>query len=289
MDLKMGFGLRQDLRLAQRLELKLVAKLLPPAGWTFKEPPPIKGIKREGRQAYVEIGENELLSYAEGCRGIAEVIASEHPDYLLVSLRGGKPPADVVDHMTKGKYTKVYAKTSYFLKGLGAEMDMALRACQDEGRIGKVLMVDTSVTGTKLSWFLPEMLSSLSGKVGHDLDFVTAVLWHGREGWHEERTERYGCITNRQYNIGVRSLICEDNPTLLGMTYDKRRDSLLKRAEDAVEDYEIHAYDSPERASIRVMGLDGKANEYHLDDKAASTAGLFVGLVRDYANRQGAV
>ena len=272
-------GMHLEQRCEQRMEQRqlLVQKICPPRGWSWDEPEALKPVQFNG-SAYIEITEDELRSYADGCRKIAEVIDAEKPDVVMVSLRGAHPVARCVDQFVKTSVPKVYAKTSYFLNQLSRRVDKALYDCEKKDRLNKVLMIDTSVTGRKLSWFLPQMLGSLSENVEKPLEFVTAVLWHDKEGWQENSRKQYGNIDNRNYNFGVKSLICEDSPTLLGVKYVDSKDRCHAGAAGVVD-----AYNEPFAAHIHVTGNDGtKVHKLERDGRIGSTADLFVDLVKKY-------
>jgi hypothetical protein len=256
----------------------LVQKILMPSGISWKEPSPMKPVQFDGH-SYVEICDNELRSYANGCRNIASVIDVEQPDTVIVSLRGAYPVSRCVDHFAQSRIPKVHAKTSYFLNQLSRKVDKALYSCERKGRLNKVLMIDTSVTGRKLSWFLPQMLGSLSERVAHPLEFVTAVLWNDKEGWKENTEKQYGSIRNVNYNFGVKNLICEDNPTLLGVKYVDSKDRCHAAAYS-----EVNAYAEPVAAHIHVKTDVGtKVHKLERNGRIGCTADLFVDLVRKYA------
>lgn len=255
----------------------LVQKLCFPKGMPWDEPEPVKPLQFNGA-SYVEITEDELRSYADGCKKIAEVIDTEKPDVVMVSLRSAHPVSRCVDHFVKTSVPKVYAKTSYFLNQLSRRVDKALYDCERKDRFGRVLMIDTSVTGRKLSWFMPQMLGSLAERVERPLEFVTAVLWHDKEGWQENTEKQYDKINNRNYNFGVKSLICEDSPTLLGVKYVDSKDRCHAGAAGVVD-----AYNEPFAAHIHVTGDDGtKVHKLERNGRIGSTADLFVDLVKKY-------
>jgi hypoxanthine phosphoribosyltransferase len=246
----------------------------PPRNQEWQESDPVKETLYADGRAVVEIAEDELVSYANGCKNIAGVIDAENPDVIMVSMRGAFPVARSVDYFTQKQVPKVYAKTSYFLHGLGRQVNRAFKqAAKKEAK--KVLMIDTSITGKKLSWFLPQMLEDLKTNYKSELEIVTAVLWHNKEGWSDKNEKVYDHISNRNYNFGVKNLICEDSPTLLGTGYspDDCRDVALEM---------IAACEAPYRADIHIVKKNGSKDKYLLknDGKIGSTADLFVDLVR---------
>lgn len=280
MGMSMGMHMRLEQRCEQRMEQRqlLVHKLCPPRNWSWDEPKALKPVQFNG-SPYIEMSEDELHSYAVGCQKIASVIESEKPDVIMVSLRGAHPVARCVDHFSKETTPKVYAKTSYFLNQLSRRVDKALYDCEKKDRLNKVLMIDTSVTGRKLSWFLPQMLGSLSESVENPLEFITGVLWHDKEGWQETTEKQYGQISNKNYNFGVKNLICEDSPTLLGVKYFDEKDRCHAGAVGVVD-----AYEEPVAARIHVTGKDEtKVHKLERNGRINDTADLFVDLVKKYS------
>jgi hypoxanthine phosphoribosyltransferase len=280
MHMGMSMGMRQEQRLEQRceqrMELRLIQAMRPPRNQEWQEPDPVKETFYAEGKAVVEIAEDELVSYANGCKNIAQVITDENPDVIMVSMRGAFPVARSVDHFTQKQIPKIYAKTSYFLHGLGRQVNRAFKQVAEQ-KAKKVLMIDTSVTGKKLSWFLPQMLEDLQANYKSELDVVTAVLWHNREGWSEKTEKDYSHIRNRNYNVGVKNLICEDSPTLLGTGYtpDDCRDVALEM---------IAACEVPHNADIHLVQKGGSKIKHLLKNngKIGSTADLFVDLVKKY-------
>ncbi len=276
MHVGMSMGMRQEQRLEQRMEQRLIQSLHLPRNQEWQESNSVKETHYAEGRAVVEIAEDELVSYANGCKNIAQIITDENPDVIMVSMRGAHPVSRCVNHFTSKQITKIYAKTSYFLHGLGRQVNRAFKqVAKQEAK--KVLMIDTSVTGKKLSWFLPQMLEDLEASYKSELDVVTAVLWHNKECWSEKTEKNYGKISNRNYNFGVKSLICEDSPTLLGTGYtpDDCRDVALEM---------IAACETPHRADIHIIQKDGSKIKHLLknDGKIGSTADLFVDLVKKY-------
>jgi len=281
----LGMSLRLSHRIEQRLEhkLQLVLAIRPPKGTQFKEPDPVTPMHAKPGEMYVVMTEEDILSYADGCKEIGGIIESEDPDAVIVALRGAYPVARCVDPYLTKEYETISAKTSYFLDNIGERMNKALKKCKRKKSFGKVVMIDTSVTGTKLGWFIPQLMGSLEERCKDELDFVTTVLWHDKEGMNQKNMHEYGKVTHTSYDLGVRSLICEDSTTLLGVPYSRIKDLLR----DGAKLDEIAAYEPPFDANIHVIEKDGTERVHKLAIRGpeSTTAGLFVKLVGEYARK----
>jgi len=266
----MSLGLRQELKLEQRLDLRLN----PPTGMDFTEPEALEPIQWHRGDAFIEISEDELQSYAAGCQRVKDIIEQECPDIIMVALRGALPVYRSIKPFNGTQKRVKFVKTSYFLNNLSGNVSRSIGkwACNDE--IRRILMLDTSVTGTKLSWFLPQVLTGLAAdEAADDLEFLTAVLWHDKDGWTEETNSKYGSVANVNYNIGVKNLICEDSPTLLGIQYARARCHAKAQGK-------VRAYDQPVLANIHVVNDIGQTQVYSPErEMTPDTASLFSKLV----------
>lgn len=177
----------------------------------------------------------------------------------------------------------VKAPTSYFLDDLSAGLERSLRRALgglvDKSRL-VVLFLDTSVTGTKLGWFMPqftETLKDAAEATGRRIHLVSAILHHKKPGLsHVNDLERKGAsFLHTRIDIGVESLLTEDSATLLGAPY---------RAKDIAEEARgvVRACSAPKKVSIMV------GDRFHdIDDEATGkTACLFARIAADEARKR---
>jgi len=153
-------------------------------------------------------------------------------------------------------FRAVKADTSYFLADLEGSLEEGLRAAFKKGgrkRNITALFLDTSVTGTKMGWFMPQFrdaMIQIADGVKKQINMVNV-------------------------NLGVESLITEDSVTLLGSTID--RDEM---ADDAIG--VVRADQEPEMASIMVG-----SRLFDIDDEVTgSTAALFSRIAGDMADNR---
>lgn len=286
--------LRQELRLEQKLKLELSLKR-PHMSWV--EPKPLKPIEKDKRGRFVRISERELFSYAKGMRRLRRVIEHELPSAVIVSLRGGYTPVMSIKDLVRvsknlaetpayALYTPRYVnmKTSYFLKNLSdvvaTDLAKALTRIKGQhGRTKKLMFVDTSVTGTKLGWFLPQFVSAV--RTGMELagikqlQLVTVVIEHNAPGvFKSEIVSSDQSFSHKQVTIGVKNLICEDNPSLLGVKLSRKKDQVHEEAEGTV-----NAYEKAVPHDIVIQHNDGR-EEYVKRKKGESSFDLLLSLVR---------
>jgi hypothetical protein len=180
------------------------------------------------------------------------------------------------------RFRAVKAPTSYFLNDLSGGLERSLKCALDslvDRRKLVLLFIDTSVTGTKLGWFMPQFLSTL-GKAARSVDkiihVVSAIVHHDRQvSCHVNDLEAKGRgLYHTRIDIGVESLITEDSATLLGAPC-KMKD-VAEKAQDV-----IRACNRPKRASIMV---DDRF--YDINDEATgNTACLFARIAANEARQ----
>lgn len=293
---------RQALKLEQRQALKLELKIAPPDGWSFKEPPPVKEIDTHEGKPVVRIKKDELMSFAEAVKNILQLLQRVDPRVVLISMRGALPlfrcilkaenQASRLDESWKIRnfrkrfnFTAAKLYTSYFIDDLSTVVGEGLEnAFETVGRSRggglRVVFLDTSVTGTKLGWFMPQFIAGMdqvAEQLGISVELTNLILHHAKHGVHTtERTASNG-VRVTTHNFGVESLITEDNPTLLGVNL--RRIEEITCAAGAVG--EIRAYEDVVSAGILI---DGGSNvslvKPRYDEK---TAALFARLVGNVA------
>lgn len=276
----------------QKLELRLSSRLLLPTGLDFTEPDPMKRVEEfEGRRV-VRITPGEMNSYANGIRQAAAVLKSAQPKIVFVSMRGALPMFRATLGAMTPKYlnseyrgreweqkqvhllfeaqgpssghlerckrmpvTFVKARTSYFLENLSEGIEGCLSSAFAHMRLANpitAVFLDTSVTGTKLGWFMPQFEDAVR-QVGEilkkDIHLISVILHHDKDGRADtmDRTLKGEKTTvfSTTHNIGVASIITEDSPTLLGARYSG--DELHPKAVGLVE-----ACEEPESVSLMV-------------------------------------
>ncbi len=299
MELSLNCGmrlcLRQRLKMDLRQELKLEFKLAPPDNWSFKEPNPIKEIEEYKGKQVIRITKSELLSFADAAKRTREIIEDVSPIILFISMRGALPlfrcamyaklPATIgggnwekkkfnADNIHTFSAVKLYS--SYFIDGLGEVVGDILEKTFNTirgKRPIKTVFLDTSVTGTKLSWFMPQfidVLKQVAEQLGRSIDLTSIILHHSMSGvFAVQPQEVHSKVTATRYDIGVKSLIAEDNPTLLGVVYNNEK---IKCSDEAVG--EVSAYEPLVNAGILIV--DSNIAYFH-----HSTADLFVRIVGD--------
>lgn len=269
-------ALRQTLKLEQRLALQM--KLIPPSSFSWEEPAPRTERLCGPQGTYLEISEEDLISYAQGCAQLASIIENEKPTAILVSLRGGLPPARIALSLSRLKPPIIYLKTSYFLKNLGRFVVEALEKCSklySPKSDSPLLYLDTSVTGTKIGWFLPQLKEYLTSLYPH-WSLVSTILCH-------DPNLHYGLKPlfdepQNTYHIGVRNILSEDTPELLGCPYHSHTDACHEKAIG-----ETLAYQRISNPAIHVVGKESTAIH---ESKKLSTADLFIELVKGYCKPQ---
>jgi len=180
-------------------------------------------------------------------------------------------------------FRAVKADTSYFLADLEGSLEEGLRAAFKKGgrkRNITALFLDTSVTGTKMGWFMPQFrdaMIQIADGVKKQINMVNVILQHGRAGAEMclPTITRSKFLTTTRVDLGVESLITEDSVTLLGSTID--RDEM---ADDAIG--VVRADQEPEMASIMVG-----SRLFDIDDEVTgSTAALFSRIAGDMADNR---
>ncbi|MBS3067487.1 hypothetical protein J4450_02190 [Candidatus Micrarchaeota archaeon] len=285
--------------LEQRQELKLVLKIAPPDGWSFREPPPTKEIETYKGKPAIRIQRSELESFADAVKNILQLLGQVDPRVVLVSMRGAIPLfrclVKAVDQkkrvdgdwttrafeLRRTNFTAAKLYTSYFIDGLSEVVGEGLKNAFETAAGGdarRVVFLDTSVTGTKLGWFMPQFIEGM-GQVAEQLgriELVNIILHHAKPGMRA--TEQLaGNVSVTTHNFGVESLITEDNPTLLGV--DLRKIEQVTCAEGAIG--EIHAYEDEVPAGILIE--DGSNVSLVRPRHDEKTAALFARLIGDVA------
>ncbi|MDP1695808.1 MAG: hypothetical protein Q8L29_02775 [archaeon] len=197
----------------------------------------------------VRISGFDLDSYSLACLGALNVFSKKNPDKVVCLLRGGFPPYRVVRALAREYLNKDPATflvpTSDFLRNkkylIYALAENAARLANKKGR-GSLFTIDTAITGSSSRQFIKEFIEDFDRAIRREflnknsnLDYHFVRFWSDSEGRysrtklkpvHNTRVS-YGqgsdnCLCSLNffdYNFGLKSLICEDNPTLLGIDY----------------------------------------------------------------------
>jgi|GEM_PF-2570055 len=213
-----------------------------------------------------------------------QILVEGPPEHLLRSIgRTEEERRELAwKYGTKKKMRMKAVKvgTSYFLDNLSETMegclDTAFRV-RGKDRPVRALFLDTSVTGTKLGWFMPQFIDAVkqvSESVKRNMRLVSVILNHDKEGQASKiPMERLGdYLKSSRVDIGVESLITEDSTSLLGASYDEHEIAYEARGE-------VRAHELPETASIMVGDRLYDIN----DEKTGSTAALFARIAGDMA------
>lgn len=299
----MALELRQSVgaehRLSQRLVLKLSHKLKLPSGWSFKEPEPMKAIEDYRGRRVIRITRDEIASFAGATLMSRELIKQMKPAVVLVSMRGVLPLFRCITQLgllphregwktmrlkmgdTTFQARKVH--TSYFLDDLNGvvskELKAMFRALAKKGQDpARIFFLDTSVTGTKLSWFMPqflEIMGELADQVEFGVELINIILHHNQVGRLDGESGNGGALDWAIWNIGVQSLITEDSLPLLGVPYDREKQRCNPGAEG-----EVRAYRNIENPDILIEGPEGKLQLFERQS-FETTAMLFARVVQD--------
>lgn len=297
----MGFSMSLSVRQEQRMEQKLSmsqqlrqALILDPIEPNpFREPEGHSGLKHGPRGPYFEVGSDDLQAFAASIKVASGIILRSAPDVVLVGMRGANPYAEAIKYslhedpnhsrffrgMT-GNTSKTEGSrrlpefidlpSTYFRKDLAKCLQSALvkatpSAIKNHGSDGTALrfmLIDTSVTGTKLGWYLPEFVdacqkASTISKKEISLD-VVVFKPSGRSGHIE--TDGLTGVPTRVHEIVIPNLITEDVPALLTPRDSKLR---IKSQDVRSEAFDmIHSLDPFPKAGIEVTGEYGSFFPY---------------------------
>jgi len=259
------------------------------------------------------MSEEDIHSYSSACVKSLFVIDKEQPESMVCLLRGGYPPTVVVDTLAREfldvDLNPMLIPTSDFLKNkhqlVRVLTDQLVRkaSCNDHNR-GRVITIDTAITGSSSRQFLREFNDGFETVVRRNeyseipvsLDYVLIRFWDKRPD-RGSKTKiksdvktRYDSITDvsgeevrhrlrfKNYNFGVRSLISEDNPLLLGIDYPYT----FEKGENGGIHGQKSEYTQQVEVSvpITVSRNDGTNNVYQ-PKLNQSTGDLFLELILD--------
>lgn len=222
--------------------------------------------------------------YWEERRFSRTVITEKPPDRILGAFaKDEKERSRLIREYGSRKtfrFRAVKAKTSYFLEGMSENVQEGLISAFGHCRAKEVIsavFIDTSVTGKKLSWFLPQFMDSVrqvADIVGRTVHIMNVILNHGKPGETSSCLVKHegGRLYSSRFDIGVESVITEDSPTLLGAYYT--RHEITPEAIDV-----IGACEFPKRASLVIAN-----RRYDIaDEPTGTTAALFARVVGNEA------
>lgn len=276
----MHIGLFLDQSLEQRQELRHVIRLshelTPPTDWSWPEPEPMTKLQRSKGKVWYSIKEDELKALALATQKASDILWDERPDLLYVSARGGLPTGRAIRKLLAGRAAPEYykeARTSYFLSNLTGNIERSLAGPE----VQSIAFIDTSVTGTKHSWFLPQFYEALNETFSNQPMRLIQIIF--RHNWDESISggQQHGNVDVRTYSIGVPNLIAEDTSGLLGYTF--RKDQIDPKAYKFMD----RLTEAP-RAEIRVQTNSGE-KIYQPFKGEFGTATRFVNLLVQYARR----
>jgi len=237
-------SLRQELKLSLRQELKL--EPLDPNH--FQEPEGHTDLKNGRNGPYFEVANTDLRAFAAAIKVASGVILRRAPNVVLVGMRGANPYAEAIKYSLNEdpEYSRFFLglpgntsktegmrklpefiglQSTYFLKNLAGHLESSLvkavpAAVANRGQDNmplRFMLIDTSVTGTKLGWYLPafvdacEKASTISKK---QISLDVLVFRPAGRGGHIESDQLKG-VSTRVHEIVIPHLITEDVPALL--------------------------------------------------------------------------
>ncbi len=205
----------------------------------------------ENLEGRIKISERDITSYSTACLRALEVIDHEDPKRMICLLRGGYPPSRVL-YALSGEYLgksldSFPIPTSDFLKNKKSLVysltDNSINFAKNSQNHGKIFSVDTAISGSSSRQFMNEFtnnfqnLASCKRDVSEDvvIDYTLVRFWHDSEDRYSRTKRKPSLSEHRQrsdsgsgkefvlkfhvYDFGVRNLISEDKPVLLGMDY----------------------------------------------------------------------
>lgn len=205
----------------------------------------------EKLESLIKLDKRDIESYSLACIRALEVVARVDPKRMVCLLRGGYPPSKVVHGLSEqylGKTMDSYAiPTSDFLRNKNdlvyALTDGSIDLVRDNQNHGKILTIDTAISGSSSRQFMTDFANNfkklvydkkdLSGEAILDYSFIR--FWHDSEHRFSRTKSKPFIIEHRQksdrgrgknivlrfnvYDFGVRNLMAEDKPLLLGLDY----------------------------------------------------------------------
>lgn len=166
----------------------------------------------------------DCKAYAEAIKAIGRIITDLKPDVLYCPLRGAYPVVRSLDPLVR-RYVNdvVLVPTSGFLSGRERIIQSSFENILKQYRNPKIAVVDTAITGSSIRNFknlAKRYLQKLANGLKQDVDISIVKLWQNRQFPNQppgiQKDER---LTWRDYNVGTKSLLCEDQPDLLGIDY----------------------------------------------------------------------
>ena len=257
----------------------------------------------------LKIEANDLDSYSLACLGSLYVLDEKNPDQMVCLLRGGYPPFRVVSALARdylGRDPQSFlVPTSDFLKNkkhlISALAEDALRlANRNEGH-ASLYTIDTAITGSSSRQFAREFISGFKRIARTDallddmnIDYHFLRFWDDSEGRYSKtklRPEKrkakvkgengQSTLTMHDYNFGVRSLICEDKPILLGVDYPihiREEDNEGVRGQKS-------EYVSPVDMHLPIVLMHPEGDRRYQPHGEQTTADLFVDLAVERARK----
>lgn len=257
------------------------------------------------------IDDEDVRSYSLACLNSLKVVHDNDPEKMICLLRGGYPPTRIVHGLAKeylGKNIGIYdIPTSDFLRNK-KDLVYSLAKKSLESSIGKpqglsIFTIDPAITGSSSRQFLadfPENFGKASQKVdsleGANLNYAFVRFWDKSQDrfsktkvkpsairrYAFERNGVKDLLNLSIYDFGVKSLISEDCPTLLGCDYpivftEKENEGIRGQKSEYVvrvnKSQPIHVQNGTETKSYQPQ-------------KDQSTSDLFIDIILDRCRRE---
>lgn len=265
----------------------------------------------ENLEKRLVISKEDLESYSVASLGNLKIVNDTDPDKIVCLLRGGYPPTRVVKGLAEeylGKSPEVYdIPTSDFLKNkkqlVYALAEQTVHFAHNSGGRARIFTVDAAITGSSSRQFLSEFAKAFKRAVERDetgegvtLDYVFSRFWDKSESRFSKKKIRpvlnnqkvekkdgtVSYLNFHNYDFGVRSLVCEDFPALLGIDYPIH---LSEEENNGIRgqksEYAVRVSDkSP------LVVVDGGHHSFYKPHGDQTTADLFVSLALDYCRDQ---
>lgn len=259
----------------------------------------------------IVLEDRALRSYSLACVKGLRALDYHKSAKLLCLIRGGYPPTRVVHNLASEflEFTPELCDipTSNFLKNrkhlVYALVERIFEDSYSRGDLKGAFTIDTAITGSSSRQFMDDFYSYFKEvvkrkgdreEVPEPFDYVFARFWHDREA--EFNNTRAGPnvlprnatdVRGRQhrvnmflYNFGVRDLMSEDKPVLLGIDYPI--DLKFNDQGGITGQKSEYIARVNEQIPIVVVGEDGARTTYR-PTACQNTADMFVGLLGDYS------
>lgn len=249
----------------------------------------------------VRIPKEDIDSYSIACLRALEVISRSKPNKMVCLLRGGYPPSRVIHKLVsdylgrnmesclvptsdflRNKKDLVYALTNHLVK--------TAIACPESSR---VFSVDTAISGSSSRQYMSDFVTNFRKILDRnpdvqedfELNYDFVRFWNNSEDrysktkrrpfvvehTHKTPSGKKGVLRFHTYDFGVRSLISEDIPLLLGLDYPIEFDK--------EENNGVHGKKSEYTCRVEEQKPIVVSDEEYFPLKGQSTSELFLDLL----------